>query len=110
MFEYMSAGVPVIASNFPTWRDIIDTGGCGLLVDPLQPQQIADAIDYLATHRDEAERMGRQGQTLVRERYNWSIEEKKLLEFYERLGARRPKSAAATDANGKSTPGDLSTS
>lgn len=85
MFEYMSAGIPVIASDFPLWREIIAGNDCGLLVDPLNPSQIAEAIDYLVTHPEEAERMGRNGRQAVLERYNWPNEEKKLLGFYERV-------------------------
>jgi glycosyltransferase involved in cell wall biosynthesis len=85
MFEYMSAGIPVIASDFPLWREIIAGNDCGLLVDPLDPVQIAEAIDYLVTHPDEAERMGRNGRRAVLEQYNWPTEEKKLLGFYERV-------------------------
>lgn len=85
MFEYMSAGVPVIASNFPLWREIIEGNQCGVCVDPLDPHAIAHAIDYLVTHPDVAEQMGRNGQDAVRQKYNWSIEEKKLLALYERL-------------------------
>lgn len=85
MFEYMSAGVPVIASNFPLWREIIEGNDCGLCVDPLDPAAIARAIDYLATHPQEAERMGRNGQRAVQEKYNWDIEEAKLLRLYADL-------------------------
>ncbi|SUA50903.1 GDP-mannose-dependent alpha-(1-6)-phosphatidylinositol monomannoside mannosyltransferase [Oligella ureolytica] len=85
MFEYMSAGVPVIGSNFPLWKEIIEGNQCGLCVDPLEPQAIAEAIDYLVTHPAEAEQMGRNGQKAVHERYNWGIEEAKLLEFYNNL-------------------------
>ncbi|WP_286919581.1 glycosyltransferase family 4 protein [Pseudomonas sp. UBA6753] len=85
MFEYMSAGVPVIASNFPLWRDIIEGNGCGLCVDPMDPKQIAQAIDYLIGHPEDAEAMGRRGQLAVQQKYNWSIEEKALLGVYERL-------------------------
>lgn len=85
MFEYMSAGVPVIASNFPLWKEIIEGNQCGLCVDPLDPQSIAQAIDYLVTHPAEAEQMGRNGQKAVHEKYNWDIEEAKLLEFYQQI-------------------------
>lgn len=85
MFEYMSAGVPVIGSHFPLWKQIIEGNQCGLCVDPLDPKAIAEAIDYLVTHPAEAEKMGRNGQKAVQEKYNWAIEEQKLLEFYNSL-------------------------
>ncbi len=88
MFEYMSAGVPVIASHFPLWREIVEGNECGLCVDPLNPQAIADAIDRLAADPATAEQMGRNGQKAVQERYNWGIEERKLLAFYDALLAR----------------------
>ena len=85
MFEYMSAGIPVIASDFTLWREIIAGNDCGLLVDPLSPMQIAEAIDYLLTHPLEAERMGSNGRTAVRERYNWPVEERKLFSLYNQI-------------------------
>lgn len=85
MFEYMSAGVPVIASNFPLWREIVEGNACGLCVNPCNPQAIAQAIDYLVTHPSEAEKMGHNGQRAVQEKYNWDIEEAKLLHFYANL-------------------------
>jgi glycosyltransferase involved in cell wall biosynthesis len=85
MFEYMSAGIPVIASNFPLWREIIEGNACGLCVDPMEPGEIAEAIDYLVTHPDEARHMGKNGRRAVMERYNWSMEERKLMAFYERV-------------------------
>ncbi len=85
MFEYMCAGIPVIASDFPLWRDIIAGNNCGLLVDPMKPKAIAEAIDYLVTHPQEAIRMGANGRRAVDEGYNWAVEEQKLLAFYERV-------------------------
>lgn len=85
MFEYMAAGLPVIASDFPLWKEIIESNNCGLCVDPLDPQAIAEAIDYLANHPEEAEQMGRNGQKAVQEKYNWDIEQAKLLAFYSSL-------------------------
>ena len=84
MFEYMAASIPVIASNFPLWRDIVEENQCGICVDPLDPKAIGEAIQYLVSHPEEAEEMGKNGRQAVEEKYNWSIEEKKLEEFYKK--------------------------
>lgn len=85
MFEYMAAGIPVIASDFPRWREIIDEHACGLCVDPLQPVAIAEAIDYLVTRPDQAKQMGDNGRRAVLEKYNWRHESQKMLDFYDDL-------------------------
>jgi glycosyltransferase involved in cell wall biosynthesis len=85
MFEYMAAGIPVIASDFPMWREIVLGNQCGLCVDPLDPAAIAKAIDYLVQHPDEARQMGEKGRRAVLERYNWSVEEAKLLAHYKTM-------------------------
>jgi len=83
MFEYMSAGIPVIASDFPLWREIIAGNDCGLLVNPLKPAEIAHAIDTLISNPTMARRMGENGRRAVEATYNWPMEEKKLLAFYD---------------------------
>ena len=85
MFEYLSAGIPVIASNFPLWREIIEGNECGLCVDPLDSQAIALAIDTLVQDPERAAKMGQNGQRAVLKRYNWELEEQKLLRLYENL-------------------------
>lgn len=88
MFEYMSAGLPVIASDFSLWREIIEGNECGICVDPLAPAAIAAAIDRLVGDPDLARRMGENGRRAVYDRYNWSVEEKKLLALYDTLLAK----------------------
>jgi glycosyltransferase involved in cell wall biosynthesis len=85
MFEYMSAGIPVIASNFDLWKTIVEESHCGICVDPLDPAAIAAAIDYLVNHPEEAKKMGENGRQAVLSRYNWAQEEVKLIAFYKRL-------------------------
>lgn len=85
MFEYMCAGIPVIASDFPLWRSIVNDAQCGVCVDPLKPHEIAKAIDYFINDPDKARVMGEQGRAAVLEKYNWSIEENKLLNFYSSI-------------------------
>jgi glycosyltransferase involved in cell wall biosynthesis len=85
MFEYMSAGIPVIASNFPLWQEIVLGNKCGLCVDPMDPKAIGEAIQYLIDHPEEAEQMGKNGQIAVEVKYNWGIEQSKLKEVYSNL-------------------------
>lgn len=85
MYEYMAAGLPVIASDFPLWRRIIDGAGCGLLVDPLNSQAIGEAMRWILTHPAEAEAMGKRGREAVERGYNWDVEATKLVSLYKKL-------------------------
>lgn len=90
MFEYMSAGIPVIASNFPLWREIIEGNNCGICVDPLNPQEISAAIQYLINHPQAAAEMGKNGREAVENKYNWEQESQKLLSLYQELLPTQP--------------------
>jgi glycosyltransferase involved in cell wall biosynthesis len=85
LFEYMAAGLPVIASNFPLWKEIVEGNKCGICVDPLDPKAIAKAAEYLIEHPIEAKRMGENGKRAVLKKYNWENEGKKLVKTYEEL-------------------------
>ncbi len=89
MFEYMSAGLPIITSNFVLWEDIVKGNQCGICVDPLDSNSIANAINYLVNHPQKAEQMGKNGKQAVLTKYNWNIEEKKLFDVYSQLGFTR---------------------
>jgi glycosyltransferase involved in cell wall biosynthesis len=92
IFEYMAAGIPVIASNFPVWKEIVEGNACGLCVDPLNPRAIAEAIQWMFDHPAEAERMGANGRRAVETRYNWDSESAKLLSTYSELIAQEAAS------------------
>ena len=89
MFEYMAAGLPVICSDFPLWKQIVSEAQCGLTVDPSNPEAIAAGIRHVLSHREEALRMGRNGRRAVERTYNWGVEEVKLVETYRLLSAPR---------------------
>ncbi|MFV8258355.1 glycosyltransferase family 4 protein [Bdellovibrio bacteriovorus] len=88
MFEYMSAGIPIIASNFENWEKIVNHYECGICVDPTSPEEIANAIDFLANNIDKAKEMGKNGRSAILNDLNWKIEEKKLLSLYEELAVQ----------------------
>jgi glycosyltransferase involved in cell wall biosynthesis len=92
LFEYMASGIPVVASDFPAWREIVQESRCGLLVDPTDAAEVGDAMSWLLSHPDEAEQMGRRGAAAVRSQYQWSTQAAVLVDFYRRLlgGAAEP--------------------
>lgn len=85
LFEYMAAGLPVIASNFPLWKEIVECSSCGICVDSSNPKEIAKAIEYMLEHPIERKEMGNMGKQGVSERFNWEIEVSKLLGLYKTL-------------------------
>jgi glycosyltransferase involved in cell wall biosynthesis len=85
LFEYMSAGLPVIVSDFPVWRGVIDEAECGLMVDPFDVDAIASAMQWIIDHPEEAEAMGRRGREAVESKWNWASEGERLVELYRRL-------------------------
>ena len=82
IFEYMAMGIPVIASNFPLYRRVVEESHCGICVDPLNPKEIAGAIQFVIDHPAESKQMGENGYRAVVERYNWDKEADKLISFY----------------------------
>ena len=58
--EAMNSGLPVIASDVEGLNDVVDTT-CGLLVDPNDPQSIADAIRQLVEDAETGKSLGKKG-------------------------------------------------
>lgn len=83
LFEYMSAGIPVVASDFEYWRDIVEKNDCGICVNPFSAEEIAAAADRLLSSPDAAARMGKNGRELVKREFSWEREEATLLKLYE---------------------------
>lgn len=85
LLEYMAAGIPVIVTDLPLMRAFVEEIGCGLVVPPHDPHAVADAIQWLLEHPQEAEQMGERGRQAVLTRYNWDAESRKLLDLYRRI-------------------------
>ncbi len=88
MFEYMASGAAVIASDFPLWREIVEEVGCGVCVDPTDPEAIAKALTQLNENKDKAIAMGENGIKAIQDKYNWQMEANKLLALYQSLAAK----------------------
>jgi glycosyltransferase involved in cell wall biosynthesis len=99
LFEYMAAGIPVVASDFPLWRSIVNASDCGILVNPLDATSIAAAIETLISNPECAQAMGQRGRRAVEEHFNWANEEQTLLSFYLQLLSNHTTKAKC-NANG----------
>lgn len=89
IFEYMAAGLPVIASNFALWKEIIEQGQCGICVDPTDHREVVHSIRWILNHPEQAQQMGLNGKKLVEQKYNWGAEEQKLIKLYLSLSGRK---------------------
>ena len=85
LFEYMLAGLPIVASNLPRLSEIVIEVQCGILVDPSQPEAIAEALQWLLEHPTEAQAMGKRGRQAVLQTYNWNSQAQLLLDLYRRV-------------------------
>lgn len=85
IFESMEAGLPLICSDVPVYRKIWEEYKFGILVDPKNSDQIAEAINYLVTHKEEAYKMGQEGRRAVIEKYNCDVVSKEYVEIINSL-------------------------
>ena len=85
LFEYMEAGIPIVASDFPFWRKIISESEVGVLANPLNPRDIAKKITWLLKNPKISKKMGENGRRAVKEKYNWDVEVKKLISLYNKI-------------------------
>jgi glycosyltransferase involved in cell wall biosynthesis len=79
LFEYLAVGIPVIASDFPNYHNIVVKEKVGYCVDPTNPLAISEVMQTLANNDPLRMQMGENGRTLVKNKYNWDIVSEKLL-------------------------------
>lgn len=85
MYEYMLAGIPVIASDFPLWKGIIEGNNCGICVNPNDPTAIRGAIDKIFKEEEMAILMGKRGREIVLTKYNWENQKINLISIYQNI-------------------------
>lgn len=85
LFEFMGCGLSVIASNFPEIARVVNESKCGWLVDPTQPEAIAEAMVAVLEKPADSIQRGLAGRKAVEEKYNWSVAEKSLLDMYHAI-------------------------
>lgn len=87
LHEYLMAGLPVVASDLPELRRVVREGvpPVGEVFDPRSPESLAAAITRVVSDRETYEQRRQEARRLALERFNWTVEERQLLELYEKL-------------------------
>lgn len=85
MFEYFAAGLPVIASDFPVWRGIIEEDDSGTLVDESDPTAIARALNFYHESPDVLRKQSSNARRHALNVRNWGTEGAALVKTYESL-------------------------
>ena len=88
-FEYMAAGIPILASDFPVWKRLIETEQVGICVDPENPDAICDAVEWLHGHPEDAAQMGENGRRAVGITFNWETQSERLIGLYREIMGER---------------------
>jgi glycosyltransferase involved in cell wall biosynthesis len=83
VLEALSTGLPVVTTNVGGIPETIESGKNGFLVEPFNPQQLADRILYLLEHPAEAAEMGVLARKTIEEHFDWKIVVKKVLKVYD---------------------------
>jgi len=87
LWECMSAGLPVVSSNFPALKAIVEGYRLGKTCNPEDPEDIAAAINWVLADKERYEKM-RKNALEAAKIFNWENETEKLLEVYRRLSHR----------------------
>jgi glycosyltransferase involved in cell wall biosynthesis len=85
MFEYMMMGVPVVVTDIPLWRGIVEEAQCGYAVDVADAAEVCRLVTSLLQDEALRHKLGQSGRQAVLERYNWDAEGQTLVRFYRTL-------------------------
>ncbi|MDZ7725177.1 MAG: glycosyltransferase family 4 protein [candidate division KSB1 bacterium] len=85
IFEYLSAGLPIVFSDFPEMRKVIVENNVGRVVNEKKPSDIAGAIREILSNPKLYHQMSENAIKTVKEKYNWHIESEKLLNLYNSI-------------------------
>lgn len=87
LVEAMAAGLPVVATDIPGYREVIRPGVDGLLVPPNDPNALAAALRRVLSEPELAASLVAAGRRRART-YSWDVVAPRLEAIYARIAAR----------------------
>ncbi len=82
-FDYISSGLPVL-NNYPGWlADNINKNECGVAIKPNDPEVFAETLIYMADHKEEMKKYGKNARTLAENTFDRDVLGKQFVEFIE---------------------------
>ncbi|MGC9323008.1 MAG: glycosyltransferase, partial [Kosmotogaceae bacterium] len=84
MFEYLGLGLPIIASDFKKWHEVLDEKPCALFVDPDSAEDIAEKMEILIKDKKLRNQM-RDNAIEISRKYTWKSIKDRLLTLYRSL-------------------------
>lgn len=85
LLEASSCGRPVIASNLPGVRTVLEDQRTGLLIPPSDSQALMQALAWILTHPEERAAMGRAARARIEEKYRWDPIIDRLESIYKEI-------------------------
>jgi len=82
VFDAMAMAKPIVATAVSDLPEILD--GCGWIVEPESPEQLARAIQHVIDHPEEARQMGQKARQKCIENYSWDAMEKILVNIFRK--------------------------
>lgn len=79
LFEYMAAGLPILASDLESVQEVIENGVNGLLLPPDEPKAWRSALEYLRDNPQERKRIGENAKRTLVDKFSWEARAKKVL-------------------------------
>jgi glycosyltransferase involved in cell wall biosynthesis len=85
LFEYLAAGLPVVATDVPRWREVLETHDCGICVPANSPRSLGEALMTLLHDDDRARAMGERARRAAEQHYSWQSQADALVALYAKL-------------------------
>ncbi|WP_312025722.1 glycosyltransferase family 4 protein [Listeria booriae] len=99
LFEYMAAGLPILATNIPDWQELLESTQTGLTANVLDIEDVVNRAEQLIADHELRNRFAKNGRQAFETTYNWTTEETKLIDLYKNLNKESRRYASDENIN-----------